>query len=85
MPTLALLAGWMNLEMRPQTFTELIISLKSLIARKKRKNGLFIGLEPEQFFSILSWLRTGLDSIVEGFLGWDSLLFVFYMWSKRTQ
>jgi hypothetical protein len=36
------------------------ISLNSLIARKKLKNGLIIGLEPEQPLSKLSWLRIGL-------------------------
>jgi hypothetical protein len=86
MPILPLLEGWLDLDMLPQTFTEPIISLNSLIARKKLKNGLIIGLEPEQPLSKLSWLRTGLkDSNSEGFLAWVPLaVFPLYVVKKKA-
>ena len=84
MPTLPLLAGWLDLDMLPQTFTEPIISLNSLIARKKLKNGLIIGLEPEQHLSKLSWLRTGLkDSNSEGFLAWGPPCCLFFICGQK--
>ena len=81
LPTLSLL---LDLDMLPQTFTDPIISLNSLNARKKLKNGLIIGLEPEQPLSKLSWLRTGLkDSNSEGFLAWGPPFCLSFMCGQK--